>query len=108
MYIGKHKGRGKSPSGDEIHIPENYAGNAFSDVKESEETQIPDSEEAHEELPCMLPACKSEHTSEHSGFLPHFDKLFSSDALLILLALLLSRDEDGGELAMILLLLLLF
>ena len=105
MYIGKHRGRGSASSGEPIHIPENYAGNAFYEAEEAEEKQTP--EERGEDVPCMLPACTG-NTGAHGGFLPRFDKLFSSDALIILLALLLSGDEDGGELAMILLLLLLF
>ena len=70
MYIGKHKGHGKTPSGDPIHIPENYAGNAFFEGKEEECDSEP-----KEEPVCILPACTPEK-KEHGGFLPHFDKLF--------------------------------
>lgn len=103
MYIGKHRGRESDP----IHIPENYAGSAFCEREETLEEETHHSADAKEDMPCLLPACKQEE-DRHGGFLPHFEKLFSSDALLILLAIMLSKDEDGGELAMILLLLLLF
>ena len=113
MYIGKHRTPQKEWEAEDmrrhIHIPENYAGNAF--PPEGEE-KVSD-EEMREESPPFdergkhLPMC-IEAPKEGKGFFPRLDRLFSSDTLLILLAILLSGSEDGGELAVILLLLLLF
>ena len=108
MYIGKHAAhtegeeeRMRAP----IHIPENYAGNAFSAAAE-EHSDCPQ-EEMKEASARHLPMC-IELPHERTGPFPRLEKLFSSDTLLILLAILLAGSEDGGELAVILLLLLLF
>ena len=109
MYIGKHASPAEAE--DEhlrkpIHIPENYAGNAFSAVPdekscESAENEAPKTNARH------LPMC-IEPTQERLRPFFKLDRLFSSDTLLILLAILLANSEDGGELSAILLLLLLF
>lgn len=109
MYIGRHREAslfGEKGEGG-IHLPENYAGNAFSTERKQEE-------KAHAAEPCAVQseedtACLCEETEGGTGGLfPKIDRLFSGDALLILLAILLSGSEEGGELAVILLLLLLF
>ncbi|MBE6655345.1 MAG: hypothetical protein E7609_00545 [Ruminococcaceae bacterium] len=109
MYIGKHAAPAENE--DEharkpIHIPENYAGNAFSSVQEADSNAVfqeePKANARH------LPMCIEEPSHERTGPFFKLDRLFSSDTLLILLAILLAGSEDGGELAVILLLLLLF
>ena len=113
MYIGKHRTPKKEsqdadPPRASLHIPENYAGNAFSaSNKEEMMESIPETEEEHEKEIKYLPTCLDTH-SERTSFLPKLDRLFSGDTLLILLAILLAGNEDSGELAVILLLLLLF
>lgn len=110
MYIGHHRERpGDGEERDGIRIPENYAGNAFTAPPASEEENEAPTE-MHEEataeaiaLPMPLPRARGK-----SGFFPRLDKLFSSDALLIILAILLSGDGEGEELSILLLLLLLF
>lgn len=111
MYIGKHRNTPfdeEAESAQSIQIPQNYAGNAFSAMREEErcerDKECTDACEADARL---LPACVDAQR-EKSGFFTSIDRLFSSDALLILLAILLAGSEDGGELAVILLLLLLF
>lgn len=107
MYIGKNRGpfdngdKGETP----IHIPENYAGNAFS-PRNIEEPVIETSE-------CNT-ACTTEHIpnplpdTRKKGGCFKAENLFSTDILLVLLAILLFGNEENGELPIILLLLLLF
>ena len=113
MYIGKHR----TPKNEledtvvertPIHIPENYAGNAFSAKIDAEtcDEDAPKKEDVHEN-DAYLPAC-IETEKEKKSFPPRLDRLFSGDTLLILLAILLAGSEDGGEISLILLLLLLF
>ena len=95
MYIGKHRGTQEECEEKTIHIPENYAGTAFS--HEPSDVCVPE-----ELLPCECEEAKENKTYSKA------DRDFSIDALLILLAFLLLGSEDGGEIAIILLLLLFF
>ena len=111
MYIGRHREAsllGERGEGG-IHLPENYAGNAFSTERErNEQEEVHATEscaaQSEEDTACLC----EEKEGDSGGLLPKIDRLFSSDALLILLAILLSGSDEGGELAVILLLLLLF
>ena len=105
MYIGKHRGATDSDAQREtkpIHIPENYAGNAFV-IEEQEEAKDTCQACGNETAPLHLQEAKSKKQ-------PYFkaDGLFSTDTLLVLLAILLFGNEENGELPIILLLLLLF
>ena len=109
MYIGKHTSQGPEDpraSARPVHLPENYAGNTFREVEES--ASLTEEEENSSEGYFLPAVAKQEEKTGTNRLLPRFDKLFSSDTLLILLAFLLSSGEDGGELSLLLLLLLLF
>ena len=113
MYIGKHRASPKELEDTvvertPIHIPENYAGNAFSTEIEVEtcDEAVSKKEDVHEN-DAYLPACV-ETQKEKKSFTPRLDRLFSGDTLLILRAILLAGSEDGGEISLLLLLLLLF
>lgn len=105
MYIGKHHGSSEQGEGREakpIHIPENYAGNAFVIEEKEEEKVAPQT--------CFTEAMapfKQEQSTKKEGYFGA-DSLFSTDTLLVLLAILLFGKEENGEIAIILLLLLLF
>lgn len=104
MYIGKHRREEKEETG--MQIPENYAGNAFREAP----APAPCEDEANVcEMPYLLPTpARAEDKKRENRILPQFDRLFSTDSLLILLAILLSGGEDGGDISLLLLLLLLF
>lgn len=107
MYIGRHREASLFREGGEreIRLPENYAGNAFSEDRKREEPPVPEPAD----VPAENTACLCEPAlREKADLLPQLEKLFSSDALLILLAILLAGSEEGGELAILLLSLLLF
>ena len=115
MYIGKNKGESRASAKETIHIPENYAGNAFSkeDILVEEvspcDEQVIDAKEENVECAFQGEDICAYIPSETPKSKPciKLDKLFSADALLILLAVLfLGTDEE--EIALILLLLLLF
>ena len=95
MYIGKHKGNLEGTEEKTIHIPENYAGTAFSSVPQEECI-------SQELLPCKCEEPKESKTYSKA------ECTIPADALLILLAILLFGSEDGNELALVLLLLLFF
>ena len=101
MYIGKHQGAPfkENIEEDRIHIPENYAGNAFCVEKQEEPIACTCDDGAVTEL------CHDMH--KKAGCFKA-DSLFSTDALLVLLAILLFGSEESNELSIILLLLLLF
>ena len=116
MYIGKNKGEIRANVKDVIHIPENYAGNAFSQ-KDILVEEAPPCEEKILGTKEETAECSFQKEEEICAYIPSeaprskpclkLDKLFSADALLILLAVLfLGTDEE--EIALILLLLLLF
>ena len=110
MYIGKHSGMPaecKEEGTRGIHLPQNYAGNAFACKEEIEICDCPPKPSECEAKERHLPLC-IQAPKERGGLFAMADRLFSSDTLLILLAILLAGSEDGGELAVILLLLLLF
>ncbi|MBE6568309.1 MAG: hypothetical protein E7657_06595 [Ruminococcaceae bacterium] len=105
MYIGKHRGATDSEAPREtkpIHIPENYAGNAFV-IEEQDEAKDTCQACKSETTPLPLQEAKSKKQSYFKA-----DGLFSTDTLLVLLAILLFGNEENGELPIILLLLLLF
>ena len=105
MYIGKHRGATDSEAQREtkpIHIPENYAGNAFV-IEEQDEAKDTCQACESETTPLPLQEAKSKKQSYFKA-----DGLFSTDTLLVLLAILLFGNEENGELPIILLLLLLF
>ncbi len=105
MYIGKHRGAPDSDAPHEpkpIHIPENYAGNAFV-IEEREDVQEQCQACESETVPLSLQESKAKKQSYFKA-----DGLFSTDTLLVLLAILLFGNEENGELPIILLLLLLF
>lgn len=110
MYIGKHRNMPVDDEKEGVHniqIPQNYAGNAFSSIRDDTSEKSDNAEEACESSARLLPACV-DAPKERVGLFANIDRLFSSDTLLILLAILLAGSDDGGELAVILLLLLLF
>ena len=105
MYIGKHRGATDSDAQREtkpIHIPENYAGNAFV-IEEQDGAKDTCQACENETAPLSLQESKAKKQSYFKA-----DGLFSTDTLLVLLAILLFGNEENGELPIILLLLLLF
>lgn len=115
MYIGKHREpRTETDTAVDsipVSIPENYHGSAFSKEPTEEAPPLVKSAEREEQESCptkALPVSIQAPPRKESAQPFRLDKLFSSDALLILLAILLSGSEESGELAVILLLLLLF
>ena len=107
MYIGKHHGTLDKGSDNEepIHIPENYAGNAFS--PRHAETKTIEEAACKETCVAEAPPSLAKETRKSGSYLKA-ENIFSTDTLLVLLAILLFGNDESGELPIILLLLLLF
>ena len=122
MYISRHPKPfgGGTVTEEGVSIPDNYAGNAFSEptiCEEEPDTAAPsnafDQKPSGEEAVVAVKA--SGQTPKGSGafsFLeklaPKAEHLFSSDALLVFLAILLTESENDADLGILLFLLLLF
>ena len=117
MYIGRHPRSitGEALTEEAVAIPENYAGNAFSEVTsargailEEDPKWTREENESEDGDACEQASKPSGGLSFFEKLAPHVEQLFSSDALLVFLAVLLSQSDDGSELGLLLFLLLLF
>lgn len=130
MYISRHPKPlgGGTVTEDGVSIPENYAGNAFSEppVLEEEPDAVAPSNVFDQTAPnafdqrepvdeVVVAVGASEQTPKGSGMFSFLEKiapkaehLFSSDALLVFLAVLLTESENDADLGILLFLLLLF